>query len=49
MENVNGVITQVKESLLNTPLHRPFIDSEPVKVLSQLMDDYPKRTPQQVG
>jgi class 3 adenylate cyclase/tetratricopeptide (TPR) repeat protein len=35
MEEVRAVVTQIKESLLNTPLHRPFEDAEPVRMLSQ--------------
>jgi class 3 adenylate cyclase/tetratricopeptide (TPR) repeat protein len=46
LEKVNGVITQVQKSLLNTPLYRPFSDSEPVRMLSQFMDNYPTRTSQ---
>ena len=45
LENVSGVITQIKESLLNTPLHSPFSDSEPVRMISQLMGDDPKKSP----
>jgi tetratricopeptide (TPR) repeat protein len=37
IEEVSGVITQIKESLLNTPLYRPFDDSEPIQMLSQLI------------
>jgi class 3 adenylate cyclase/tetratricopeptide (TPR) repeat protein len=44
LEETVEVINQIKESLLNTPLHRPFSDSEPVRVLSQLMDDDPKKS-----
>jgi tetratricopeptide (TPR) repeat protein len=36
MAEVGAVVTQIKESLLNTPLHRPFEDAEPVRMLSQL-------------
>jgi class 3 adenylate cyclase/tetratricopeptide (TPR) repeat protein len=36
IEEVRGVITQIKESLLNTPLSLPFEDAEPIRMLSQL-------------
>jgi hypothetical protein len=36
IEEVRGVITQIKESLLNTPLSLPFEDAEPIRILSQL-------------
>jgi tetratricopeptide (TPR) repeat protein len=36
IEEVRGVITQIKESLLNTPLYLPFEDAEPIRMLSQL-------------
>ena len=42
IKEVSGVVTQIKESLLNTPLYRPFDDSEPVRMLSQLISNYPK-------
>jgi len=35
-EEVRGVITQIKESLLNTPLYPLFEDAEPIRMLSQL-------------
>ena len=35
-EEVRGVITQIKESLLNTPLYLQFEDAEPIRMLSQL-------------
>ena len=34
---VAAVVTQIKDSLLNTPLYRPFEDAEPVRMLSQLV------------
>jgi hypothetical protein len=36
IEEVRGVITQIKEALLNTPLSLPFEDAEPIRMLSQL-------------
>jgi hypothetical protein len=36
IEEVREVITQIKESLLNTPLSLPFEDAEPIRILSQL-------------
>ena len=36
IEEVRGVIKQIKESLLNTPLSLPFEDAEPIRMLSQL-------------
>jgi tetratricopeptide (TPR) repeat protein len=36
IEEIRGVITQIKESLLNTPLSLPFEDAEPIRMLSQL-------------
>jgi tetratricopeptide (TPR) repeat protein len=33
-DEVSGVVRQIKESLLKTPLYRPFEESEPVRVLS---------------
>jgi len=36
LEEVRGVITQIKESLLNTSLYHPFEDAEPIRMLSQL-------------
>ncbi len=44
IEEVRGVVTQTKESLLDTVLLRPFDDSEPVRMLSQLIYNYPKKT-----
>ncbi len=43
IEEVSGVVTQIKESLLNTAIHRPFDDSEPVRMLSQLINNYPNK------
>jgi hypothetical protein len=37
IEEVSGAVTQTKESLLNTALHRPFDASAPVRMLSQLI------------
>ncbi len=36
IEEVRGVITQIKGSLLNTPLSLPFEGAEPIRMLSQL-------------
>jgi hypothetical protein len=33
-DEVSGVVRQIKESLLKTPLYRPFEESEPVRMLS---------------
>jgi hypothetical protein len=34
---LRAVLAQIKDSLLNTPLYRPFEDAEPVRMLSQLV------------
>jgi len=36
LKEVRGVITQIKESLFDTPLYLPFEGAEPVRMLSQL-------------
>jgi len=37
IEEVRAVVTQIKDSLLNTPLYQPFEDAEPVRMLPQLV------------
>ncbi len=37
IEEVGALVTQIKDSLLNTPLYQPFEDAEPVRMLSQLV------------
>jgi len=34
---LRAVVALIKDSLLNTPLYRPFEDAEPVRILSQLV------------
>jgi tetratricopeptide (TPR) repeat protein len=43
IEEASKVLTQIRESLLNTPLYGPFDDSEPVRIISQLISNYPKK------
>ncbi len=44
IEEVSGVLTEIKDSLLKTPLCHPFEESEPVRMLSQLACNFPKNT-----
>jgi tetratricopeptide (TPR) repeat protein len=44
IKEVSGVVTQIKESLLNTPLYLPFEESDPVRLLSQLTCNFPNNS-----
>ncbi|MEE9191227.1 MAG: adenylate/guanylate cyclase domain-containing protein [Candidatus Aerophobetes bacterium] len=44
IQEVGKVVTQIKKSLLNTPVYLLFEESEPVRVLSQLTYNLPNKT-----
>jgi class 3 adenylate cyclase/tetratricopeptide (TPR) repeat protein len=44
IEEVSGVVTETKKSLHDSALQRPFEDSEPVRMFSQLICNDPNRT-----
>ena len=45
IEEASGVVTQIKRSILNTPLYRAFNASEPVRILSQFLANNPRKAP----